>query len=60
MGMAKIENEIEHDVICQRVEELLTLTDDNTPLADPRLIELKILSELVVEYENERYPMKKG
>lgn len=60
MGMAKIENEIEHDAICQRVEELLTLTDDNTPLADPRLIELKILSELVVEYENERYPMKKG
>lgn len=56
--MAKIENEIEHDAICQRVEELLPMTDDDTPLTDPRLIELKILSELVVEYEDEHYPMK--
>lgn len=53
--MAKIENEIEHDAICQRVEELLPMTDDNTPLTDPRLIELRILSELVIEYEDEHY-----
>lgn len=51
--MAKIENGIEHDAICQRVEELLPMTDDNTPLTDPRLIELRILSELVIEYEEE-------
>lgn len=55
--MAKIENEIEHDAICQRVEELLPMTDDDTPLTDPRLIELRILSELVVEYEDEHYPI---
>ena len=49
--MAKIENEVEHDAICQRIEELLPLTDDETPLTDPRLI----LSELVIEYEEEHY-----
>lgn len=56
--MAKIENEVEHDAICQRVEELLPMTDDDTPLTDPRLIELNILSELVVEYDDEHYPIK--
>lgn len=57
--MVKIENEIEHDAICQRVEELLPLTDDETPLTDSRLIELRILSELVIEYEEEHYSIKK-
>lgn len=57
--MVKIENEIEHDAICQKVEELLPLTDDETPLTDPRLIELRILSELVIEYEEEHYSIKK-
>ena len=57
--MVKIENEIEHDAICQRVEELLPLTDDETPLTDPRLIELRILSELVIEYDEEHYSIKK-
>ena len=58
--MAKIENEVEHDAICQRIEELLPLTDDETPLPDPRLIELRILSELVIEYEEEHYSIKKN
>ena len=56
--MAKIENEIEHDAICQRVEELLPMTDDNTPLTDRYLIELDLLSGLVEEYEDEHYPIK--
>ena len=38
--MVQIENDIEHDAICQRVEELLLMTDDDTPLTDPKLIEL--------------------
>ena len=58
--MAKIEKEVEHDAICQRIEELLPLTDDETPLTDPRLIELRILSELVIEYEEEHYSIKKN
>ena len=58
--MAKIENEVEHDAICQRVAELLPLTDDETPLTGPRLIELRILSELVIEHEEEHYSIKKN
>lgn len=34
------------------------MTDDDTPLTNPRLIELRILSELVIEYEDEHYPIK--
>lgn len=56
--MAKIENEVEHDAICQRIEELLPLVDDNTPLTDRNLIELNLLSGLVEEYEDEHYPIK--
>lgn len=28
--MAKLENVVKHDAICQRIEELLPLADDNT------------------------------
>ena len=56
--MAKIENEVEHDAICQRIEELLPLVDDDTPLSDKNLIELDLLSALVEEYEDEYYPIK--
>jgi len=56
--MAKIENEVEHNAICQRIEELFPLVDDNTPLTDRNLIELNLLSGLVEEYEDEHYPIK--
>lgn len=56
--MAKIENEVEHDAICQRIEELFQLVDDNTPLTDRNLIDLDLLSGLVEEYEDEHYPIK--
>ena len=44
--------------IMERIEELLPLTDENTPLTDKNLIELDLLSELVSEYEDEHYPIK--
>lgn len=55
--MVKIKNNIEYKAICQRVEELLPLTDDDTPITDPRLIELDILSNLVADYEEEHFPI---
>ena len=58
--MAKIQNEIAYMAAMERIEELLPLTDDETPLTDPRLIELRILSELVIEYEEEHYSIKKN
>lgn len=51
--MAKLKNDIEYEAIYQRIEELLPMTDDDTPWTDRRLIELDILSELAADYEEE-------
>lgn len=56
--MAKIQNETAYRAAMERIEELLPLTDENTPLTDKNLIELDLLSELVQEYEDEHYPIK--
>ncbi len=55
--MATIKSEIEYNAIMQRIEELLTLTNDNTVSTDKNLIELDMLSELVDEYEEIHYPI---
>ena len=55
--MAAIKNETEYNAIMQRIEELIVLTDDNTPKQDKSLIELDILSELVEEYEDIHFPI---
>lgn len=57
-SMAKIQNETAYEAAMERIEELLLLTDDNTPVTDKNLIELDLLSELVSEYEDEHYPIK--
>lgn len=56
--MAKIQNEMAYKAAMERIEELLPLVDDNTPLTDRNLIELDLLSGLVEEYEDEHYPIK--
>lgn len=56
--MAKIKNEIAYKAAMERIEELLPLVDDNTPLTNRYLIELDLLSSLVEEYEDEHYPIK--
>ena len=56
--MAKIQNEIAYMAAMERIEELLPLVDDDTPLTDRNLIELDLLSGLVEEYEKEHYPIK--
>lgn len=56
--MAKIQNETAYKAAMERIEELLPLVDDNTPLNDKNLIELALLSELVADYEDEHYPIK--
>lgn len=55
--MTNIKDEIAYIAIMERIEELLPLVDDNTPLTDRYLIELEILSSLVEEYEDEYYPI---
>jgi HTH-type transcriptional regulator/antitoxin HigA len=53
--MAKIENEIQYNWAISRVEELLPLVDDNTPLDDPNSVELELLSNLVADYSEEYF-----
>ena len=56
--MTKIENQAQYEWAVKRVEELLPLVDDDTPLSDKNLIELDLLSALVEEYKDEYYPIK--
>lgn len=53
--MAKIENKIQYEWAVKRVEELLPLVDDNTPLTDPNSIELELLSNIVADYSEEHF-----
>lgn len=55
--MAKIKTESEYNAAIKRIEELAPLFDDNAPMTDPNLIEYKLLSDLVEEYEDEHYPI---
>lgn len=53
--MTKIENETQYRWALARVEELLPLVNDDTPLTDPSSIELDLLSGLVADYSDEHY-----
>jgi len=57
--MKKIENEEQYNQMVARVEELLPLVDDNTPADDPNLIELVALSNIVADYSDEHFDIKK-
>ena len=56
--MVKIQNEAAYKAAIGRIEELLPIVNDNTPLDDKNLIELDLLSALVADYEDEHYPIK--
>ena len=47
--MNKIENMEQYQWAVNRVEELLPLVNDNTPLDDPNSIELEKLSNMVAD-----------
>ena len=53
--MIKIENETQYLWAEQRVEVLLPLVNDSTPVDDPNYIELVLLSNLVADYSEEHY-----
>ncbi len=56
--MARIQNETVYKATLERIEELLPLVDEQTPLTDKNLVELDLLSELASEYEEKRFPIK--
>lgn len=53
--MAKIESQVQYEWAVKRVEELLPLVTDETPLTDPNSIELELLSNMVADYSEEHY-----
>ena len=48
-----------YEYALNRVEELLPLVSDETPVNDPRAIELSIMSECIIAYEEKHYPIGK-
>ena len=57
--MARIENKIQYDWAVNRVEELLPLVNDSTPLNDPNSIELELLSNMVADYSEKNFSLGK-
>ncbi len=56
--MTKIMTEIAYKAAMERIEELLPLVDDDTPMDNRNLIELELLSNLVADYDDEHYPIE--
>ena len=54
--MKTIKTEAEYNVVMQRIDELIKLTDDDTPKTDKNLIELDMLCGLEEEYEDALFP----
>jgi len=55
--MAKIENKIQYNWAVNRVEKLLPLVNDSTPLDDPNSIELELLSNMVADYSEVHFSL---
>ena len=55
--MKRIVTNTEYEAIMSRVNELVEIVDDLTPVTDKNMIELDFLTDLVVAYEKEHYPI---
>ena len=56
--MAEIENEIQYEKMLERIDELLEVVGNETPVNDRNFIELDLISDLVIEYEEKHYPVE--
>jgi len=56
--MSKITKE-QYEFALARIEELLPLVDDSTPTNDRNAVELTMMSDVVIDYEKEHYPISK-
>ena len=54
--MSKITKE-QYEFALARIEELLPMVDDNTPANDRNAIELTMMSDVVIDYEKEHFPI---
>jgi HTH-type transcriptional regulator/antitoxin HigA len=51
--------EQQYNLALQRVEELLPLVTDDMPSSDPKAVELSLMSDIVIHYEKEHFPIEK-
>ncbi len=56
--MHKVTKE-QYEFALARVEELLPLVDDNMPANDKSAMELSVVSDIVITYEKEHFPIEK-
>ena len=56
--MNKITKE-QYEFALARIEQLLPVVDDNMPANDQIAIELSVMSDIVIAYEKEHYPIGK-
>lgn len=56
--MSKV-TKAQYEFALHRIEELLPVVDDNTPANDRNAVELTLMSETVIEYEKEHFPIGK-
>jgi len=57
--MSKITKD-QYEFALTQIEELLPIVDDNTPINDKNVIRLSLLSDIVIAYEKEHYPIGKS
>ena len=48
-----------YEFALNRVEELLPLVTDETPATDRNAVELALMSDIVIDYEKEHFPIEK-
>lgn len=56
--MSKITKK-QYEFALTRVEELLAVVNDNTPTNDKSAVELTVMSDIVIAYEKEHFPIEK-
>ena len=56
--MTRIQNELQYQSAMARIEELLKIVNNDTPVEDKDSVELVLLSELVADYEDVHYPIE--
>ena len=56
--MAQIKSEAAYKAALKRIDQLLPLVNDSTPMDDPNYLELDMISDMVEEYEDVHYPIE--
>lgn len=56
--MAQIKSEAAYRAALKRIDELLPLVNDSTPLDDSNYLELDMIYDMVEEYEDVHYPIE--